>query len=118
MPWNRYCSGHSLYRVIVTKALPGDRWLKTLLDAGCEVEVSTSRAPLPPSKICAAIGDRCHGVIGQLTENWDARLFDVLRAADGKVYANYAVGYDNVDVDAATRCGIFVGNTPGVPPEY
>jgi len=31
-----------------------------------------------------------------------------------RIVANYAVGYDNVDVDAATRRGIFVANTPGV----
>ena len=30
------------------------------------------------------------------------------------MYSNYAVGYNNVDVDAATRHGICVGNTPGV----
>ena len=31
-----------------------------------------------------------------------------------KVYANYAVGYNNVDVDSATKHGLPVGNTPGV----
>jgi glyoxylate reductase len=36
-------------------------------------------------------------------------------AGDGlRVVANYAVGYDNVDVDAATRRGVFVANTPDV----
>ena len=114
MAWISHSASDSLYRVVVTKALPGDRWLKTLLDAGCDVEVSPSRSILPVTEIRAAIGDHCDGVIGQLTEDWGAELFEALRAAGGKVYANYAVGYDNVDVDAATRCGILVGNTPGV----
>ena len=40
---------------------------------------------------------------------------EVLAAARRlKVVANHAVGYDNVDVEAATRRGIFVTNTPGV----
>jgi glyoxylate reductase len=40
---------------------------------------------------------------------------DVLRRADRlKVVANVAVGYDNIDVEAATRRGIWVTNTPGV----
>lgn len=40
---------------------------------------------------------------------------EVLDAADElKVVANYAVGFDNVDIAAATRRGIYVTNTPGV----
>ena len=39
----------------------------------------------------------------------------LVAAGDGlRVVANYAVGYDNVDVDAATRRGVLVANTPGV----
>jgi hydroxypyruvate reductase 1 len=54
------------------------------------------------------------GAIGQLTESWGDVLFAKLKAAGGKAYSNYAVGYNNVDVAAATKHGIPVGNTPGV----
>ena len=37
-----------------------------------------------------------------------------LSAAEGVAYCNYAVGYDNVDLEAATKNHIAVGNTPGV----
>src|SRR5256712_1489332 len=47
-----------------------------------------------------------------LTERVDADVLD--RAARLKVVAVYAVGYDNVDVAAATRRGIVVTNTPDV----
>ncbi|MGD9520195.1 MAG: 2-hydroxyacid dehydrogenase, partial [Armatimonadota bacterium] len=47
-----------------------------------------------------------------LTDRVDAELMDA--APKLKVIANYAVGYDNIDVDAATARGIKVGNTPGV----
>jgi hydroxypyruvate reductase 1 len=60
------------------------------------------------------LAPRCDGAIGQLTEPWDEDRFRVLKAAGGQVYSNYAVGYNNVDVAAATRQGIPVGNTPGV----
>jgi hydroxypyruvate reductase 1 len=49
-----------------------------------------------------------------LTEPWGEDLYAALKAAGGTAYSNYAVGFNNVDVDAATRHGIPVGNTPGV----
>ncbi|MBW2594900.1 MAG: D-glycerate dehydrogenase [Deltaproteobacteria bacterium] len=101
-------------RVVVTKELPGVRWLEILIQAGCRVDVSTSTDILSIGEISSAIGDKCSGVIGQLTEAWGDELFSALANAGGRAYSNYAVGYNNVDVGAATRHGICVGNTPGV----
>ena len=101
-------------RVIVTKALPGGRWIEILAAAGCRVEVCTATAVLTVGEIRDAIGARCHGAIGQLTEPWGEELFGALKAAGGRAYSNYAVGYNNIDLAAATRSGIPVGNTPGV----
>jgi hydroxypyruvate reductase 1 len=101
-------------RVVVTKELPGDRWLNILTDADCKIEICTSPDVLSSGEIIAAIGDTCDGAIGQLTEPWDDVLYAALKAAGGTAYSNYAVGFNNVDVDAATRHGIPVGNTPGV----
>lgn len=101
-------------RVVVTKELPGTRWLETLIRADCRVELFTSTDVLSVAEIEAAIGERCDGVLGQLTEDWGEVLFAALKAAGGTAYSNVAVGYNNVDVEAATRHGIPVGNTPGV----
>jgi len=101
-------------RVIVTKELPGDRWLDILTKADCKIEICTSPDVLSIQEIKAAFGNRCDGAIGQLTEPWGDELFAALKAAGGKAYSNYAVGFNNVDVDAATKHGIPVGNTPGV----
>ena len=101
-------------RVIVTKELPGDRWLNILTAADCKTEICTSPDVLNSKEIIAAMGDRCDGAIGQLTEPWGEDLYAALKAAGGTAYSNYAVGFNNVDVDAATRHGIPVGNTPGV----
>jgi hydroxypyruvate reductase 1 len=101
-------------RVVVTKELPGELWFEILAHADCRVEICTSTDILSVGEIEAAIGNRCDGAIGQLTEDWGENLFAALKAAGGKAYSNCAVGYNNVDVDAATRHGIPVGNTPGV----
>lgn len=103
-------------RVLVTKNLPGTRWLEVLTASNCRVEVCTSpQTILDVPTIEKLIGDRCDGVIGQLTEDWGKQLFRSLKSAGGTAYSNYAVGYNNVDVPAATKCGIPVGNTPGLP---
>jgi hydroxypyruvate reductase 1 len=101
-------------RVIVTKSLPGNRWREVLLQADCRIEVCGSPSVLSSNEIQAAIGRACDGAIGQLTENWDDQLFAALAKAGGRAYSNYAVGYNNVDLEAATQHGIPVGNTPGV----
>lgn len=105
-------SGRS--RVVVTKMLPGREWLDFLLDADYRVDVNSSRAITGKTELIERIGSNCKAVIGQLTENWDSELFRALGAAGGKAYCNYAVGYNNVDVEAATENNIAVGNTPGV----
>lgn len=105
---------HGSLRVLVTRELPGERWLQLLLSAGCRVEVAQSPYIPDEAGLRVAIGERCDAVIGQLTESWSAALLGRLAAVGGAVYSQYAVGYDNVDVAAATRAGLPVGNTPGV----
>jgi glyoxylate reductase len=96
-------------RVFITRQLPGpapDR-LRTVH----EVDVWTGRLPPPPDELCSRARD-AHGLLTLLTDRIDAPLIDAcphLRAI-----ANYAVGYDNIDVDAARARGIQVGNTPDV----
>jgi hydroxypyruvate reductase 1 len=101
-------------RVVVTKELPGARWLRLLNDADCRVEVALGPEVCGEAELRAAIGEHCDAVIGQLTERWSAEMLGALAAAGGAIYSQFAVGYDNVDVPAATRLGLPVGNTPGV----
>lgn len=111
--WTTYNSAGSR-RVVVTKELPGKRWLEILTQADCQIIICTSPDILTVDEIKTAIRDRCDGAIGQLTEDWGADLFQALKASGAKAYSNYAVGYNNVDMEAATQQGIPVGNTPGV----
>ena len=69
---------------------------------------------LPPSRaelLAAAAG--AEGLVTMLTDAVDAELLDAA-GPRLRVVANYAVGYDNVDLAEATRREIVVSNTPGV----
>jgi hydroxypyruvate reductase 1 len=101
-------------RIVITKDLPGDGWKRLLLEADCRIEVSNSSWTLQQDELSAAVGDDCAGVIGQLTEQWSTGLLQRLAAAGGRVFSLYAVGFDNVDLAAATHLGLPVGNTPGI----
>jgi len=51
-------------------------------------------------------------IVSQLTDKFDAGLLETLEGV--KIIANVAVGFDNIDIPAATRRGILVSNTPDV----
>ena len=48
----------------------------------------------------------------QWTEDCGETLFSALSRAGGRAFSNMAVGYNNVDVNAANKYGVAVGNTP------
>lgn len=82
-----------------------------LREAGFEVVERTEDAPLPPEQLREQAQD-VSGLVCMLTDQIDA---DLLAAApELAIVANIAVGYDNVDVEAATRRGVAVSNTPDV----
>ena len=76
-----------------------------------EVEYVNSDDGLPAGELLARLRDK-QGVVSQLTDKFTA---EVIHALDGiRVISNVAVGFDNIDVPAATRRGILVTNTPDV----
>ncbi|MCQ3928987.1 MAG: D-glycerate dehydrogenase [Chloroflexi bacterium] len=91
-------------RIIAEKALD-------LLRAECEVKVWQGSMP-PPRDVLLEEVQQIDGLVSLLTDRVDEELLS--RAAHLKVVSNVAVGYDNIDVNAATRHGIPIGNTPGV----
>ncbi|WP_338669565.1 2-hydroxyacid dehydrogenase [Pseudodesulfovibrio methanolicus] len=96
-------------KVYVTRQIP-EQGLDLLRQAAV-VEVNPEDSPVPRAELLKIIQD-CQGVIGLLTERIDAEFFDA--APNLKGYANYAVGFDNIDVPEATRRGLPVTNTPDV----
>jgi glyoxylate reductase len=96
-------------KVFVTRRIP-ERGLKMILEA-CDAEVWQDE--LPPSReiLLEKIKD-AEGLLSLLTDKIDGELLD--KAPKLRAVSNYAVGFDNIDVDAATARGVAVGNTPGV----
>ena len=97
------------HRVFVTRRLPGDA-LARLRDEA-EVEVWPDEAPPPPDQLLAAVRE-AHGLLCLLTDTIDDAL--LAGAPELRVVSTMAAGYDNIDVEAATRRGVLVTNTPGV----
>jgi lactate dehydrogenase-like 2-hydroxyacid dehydrogenase len=95
--------------VFVTRRLPGSALVR--LAQAHDIEVWPEHMPPPRSELLAQAAD-AEGLLTLLTESVDTKLMD---ASPGlRAISNYAVGVDNVDVEAATARGIPVGNTPGV----
>lgn len=82
-----------------------------LLDGKAEYRHWSGDGPVPRDLLLREIAD-ADGVVTMLTEKVDAEFFE--HAQHLKVVSNYAVGYNNVDVEEATSRGIRVTNTPGV----
>ena len=82
-----------------------------LLRASCDVEVNPEDRPLSREELLQEVAGR-EGVICLLSDRIDAEVYDAAQGIYG--FANYAVGYDNIEVGEATRRGLPVTNTPGV----
>ena len=97
-------------RCFVTRQLPGsaldrlphEHEVDVWPDATAAHTRAAARADSPTSK----------GLLCLLTDRIDAELIE--RARGSQAIANYAVGYDNIDLGAAAARGIPVGNTPDV----
>lgn len=99
-------------RVVITRHLPPGG-VDPLLGAGHEVIQRDADAPFNAEELAAAAVD-CDGIVCALTDTIDAAVVAAGAAGRLKVIANVAVGFNNIDVAAATTAGIVVCNTPGV----
>ncbi|HEY3352079.1 MAG TPA: D-glycerate dehydrogenase [Polyangia bacterium] len=95
-------------KVVMTAMLPGAA--RRVLEAEHEV-VAPAAGTMSHADLAAAVGD-ADGLVCLLRDPVDAAL--LARAPRLKVVANYAVGFNNVDLAAATARGVVVTNTPDV----
>lgn len=96
-------------KVFVTRIIP-DKGLD-LVREFCDADVWDGELP-PPREEILRRAQGVDGLLSLLTDKIDGEVMDAA-GAGLKVISNYAVGFDNIDVDAATARGIPVGNTPG-----
>jgi glyoxylate reductase len=96
-------------KVYVTRRIPKPGL--SLLRSFTTVKVWDQEVP-PPRDVLLQEVREVDGLLSLLTDTIDAELMDAAPCL--KVVSNYAIGYDNVDVHAATERGIMVCHTPGV----
>ena len=95
--------------MFVTRQLPGPALERLLKDH--QVEVWPDSKP-PSYEQLTERAATAEGVIALPSDRIDAELIN--RSPGLRAIANYAVGYDNIDLAAAAKRGIPVGNTPDV----
>ena len=96
-------------RVFVTRRIPAVGL--DLIAPHCDPDVWPDPLP-PPAAVLKEKVRHCHGLISLLTDRVDDDLLAV--APKLRVVSNFAVGVNNIDLSAAARRGVRVGNTPGV----
>ncbi len=96
-------------KVFVTRLIP-EEGLAMVREA-TDMKLWEDELPPPHDVLLREVRD-IDGLLSLLTDKIDAQLMDSNPRL--KVVSNFAVGYDNVDIPAATERGIPVGNTPGV----
>jgi len=98
-------------KVYVTRKFPG-HGLQMLWDSPHGVSANEADRPLSREELMQAVAG-CDGILTQLHDPIDAEVLDAA-GPELKLVSNYAVGFNNIDVDAATQRGIVVCNTPDV----
>jgi len=97
-------------KVLITRQLPGK--IEELFAAeGFEVVVNKKDEPAPESFFLKNAKD-ADGIISMLSEKIDSGIIEQLHKC--RIIANYAVGYNNIDIAAAKKKNIIVTNTPGI----
>ncbi|PKK81069.1 MAG: D-glycerate dehydrogenase, partial [Thermoplasmata archaeon HGW-Thermoplasmata-2] len=98
-----------MHSVFITRKIP-DAGLK-MLEGACNVSINPADRSLSKKEIVGELKGK-DALLCMLSDQIDA---DVIKASRQlKAIANYGVGYNNIDVAAATSRGIAVTNTPGV----
>jgi glyoxylate reductase len=99
-------------RPVVLIALPLADDLMKVIEGECEIMLCANGAAVPDAGDLAARLPQVDGVLTTMRSRYDETLLN--QGPRLKVVSNFAVGFDNVDVPAATRAGVLVCNTPGV----
>ncbi len=96
--------------VFITRMIPSAA--VDLLKKHCDVEINTQDRVLSKKQLMKKVKGKS-AVLCLLTDTIDDDVFESA-GPQCRIFANYAVGYNNIDVASATRRKIAITNTPGV----
>lgn len=83
-----------------------------LLEQCCAVRLHSGAMPPTREELVQGVAG-CHGILSLLSDRIDAEVFDAA-GPQLQVVSNFAVGFNNIDIDIAKQRNIAVGNTPDV----
>lgn len=99
-------------QIYITRKIPS-AGIDLLKNSGHDVDISEKDGVLTKSELIEELSKKEYdAVLCLLTDKIDGEVFDA--APKAKIFANYAVGYNNIDVDAAKERGVLISNTPGI----
>ena len=99
-------------KIYITRKIP-ESGINKLKEKGYEIDINPEDKVLSKEELLEALKQKPYdAVLCLLTDKIDGEVFDA--APNAKIFANYAVGYNNIDLDAAREKGVMIGNTPGV----
>src|SRR3989304_8790634 len=96
-------------KIFVTRQIPGDSLLGLKKDSN-DVKISDINRALSPEELLEG-AKGADAILCLLTDKIDGDVMDAI-GPQLKVISNYAVGFDNIDIKAASDRGILVANTP------
>ncbi len=97
-------------KIFITRKIP-DAGIKILKDKGYAVDVYPKDRIMSKRELIKTLKNGSYdAVVSLLTDKIDAEAFDA--APTVKVFANYATGFDNIDLIEAKKRGIAVSNAP------
>ncbi len=98
-------------KVYITRKIP-EIGISILKEKGYEVSINPKDRPLTKQELINEIkGNDYDAVLTLLTDTVDAEVMD--SAPSVRIYANFAIGYNNFDIAEAKKRGIYMSNTPG-----
>jgi glyoxylate reductase len=98
-------------KIYITRQIPSDK-TKEFLERGYEVDQNPEDRPLSKNELISTLRSKSYdAVLSMLTDNIDSEVFDASPSV--KIFSNYAVGFNNIDIEEAKKRGVVVTNTPG-----
>lgn len=98
-------------KIYVTRVIP-ESGINLLLSKGYEVDINPKNKVLSKKELIKQLKKRPYdAVLSLLTDTIDKDIFDAVPSA--KIFSNYAVGFNNIDVEEANKREMVVTNTPG-----
>ena len=103
---------NTMKKIFITRKIP-EIGINMLKEKDYEVDICPVEKVPSQSKLMGHLKEKPYdAIISLLTDKIDASIFRA--APNAKIVANYATGYNNIDLKDAKKRGIVVTNTPGV----